>query len=47
MITDKDIAKLKYYARDLAIMMEPEDIERVIVAFVEVMNLKNKYRRWP
>ena len=47
MITDKDIAKLKYYARDLAIMMEPEDIERVIVEFVEVFNMKSRRGRWP
>ena len=47
MITCQDIKKLKYYAKDFAIMMEDEDIERVIVEFVEVKNMRDQYRRNP
>ena len=45
MITSKEIRKLKYYAKDFALMMDDDDIERVIVEFVEVKNMRDKYRR--
>ena len=45
MITSADIKKLKYYAKDFAVMMDDKDIERVIVEFVEVKNLRDNYRR--
>jgi len=45
MIEYRDIQKLKYHARDLAIMMNNSDIERVIADFVEVKNLRDHYRR--
>ena len=45
MITAREIEKLKYYARDFALMMDDEDIEKVIVEFVEVKNLRDNYRR--
>jgi hypothetical protein len=45
MITSRDIKKLKYYARDFALMMDNEDIEKVIVEFVEVKGLRDNYRR--
>ena len=47
MITGQDVERLKYFARDLALMMDDDDIERVIVHFVEVKNMRDKYkRRW-
>ena len=45
MITAREIEKLKYYAGDFALMMDDEDIEKVIVEFVEVKNLRDNYRR--
>ena len=45
MIEYRDIKKLKNHARDFALMMDDADIERVIVEFVEVKNLRDKYRR--
>jgi hypothetical protein len=45
MITTEDIKKLKYYAKDFALMMDDEAIERVIVEFVEVKNIRDNYRR--
>ena len=45
MIEYRDIKRLKYYARDFAIMMGNVDIERVISEFVEVKNLRDHYRK--
>ena len=44
MIEYRDIKKLKYHARDFAMMMDNNDIERVIIDFVEVKNLRDKYK---
>ena len=44
MISAQEIKKLKYFAKDFALMMDDEDIERVIVEFVEVKNLRDKNR---
>jgi hypothetical protein len=44
MIEYRDIKKLKYYARDFALMMDNVDIETVIAEFVEVKNLRDKYK---
>jgi hypothetical protein len=46
MIGYRDIKKLKYYARDFAIMMDNIDIERVIAGFLEVKNLRDKYKKY-
>ena len=47
MITEKDIETFKYNLRDLALVMNDEDIERVIVTFVEVKIMRDKSkRRW-
>jgi hypothetical protein len=45
MIEYRDIKKLKYNAKDFAMMMDNIDIERVIGEFVEVKNLRDHYRR--
>lgn len=45
MIEYRDIRKLKYNAKEFAIMMNNSDIERVIADFVEVKNLRDHYRR--
>jgi len=45
MIEYRDIKKLKYNAKEFAIMMNSFDIERVIADFVEVKNLRDHYRR--
>jgi hypothetical protein len=45
MIEYRDIQKLKYQPRDFALMMDDADIERVIVEFVEVKNMRDKNRR--
>ena len=47
MIEYRDIKKLKYHARDFAIMMDNADIEVVIAEFVEVKNLRDKYKKYP
>jgi hypothetical protein len=47
MIEYRDIKKLKYYARDFAMMMDNNDIERVIIDFVEVKTLRDKYKKSP
>ena len=45
MIEHRDIQRLKYNAKEFAIMMDSPDIERVIADFVEVKNLRDHYRR--
>ena len=45
MIEYRDIKKLKYNAKDFAMMMDDVDIERVIAEFVEAKNLRDHYRR--
>ena len=47
MIKYRDIKKLKYYARDFALMMDNTEIEEVIAEFVEVRNLRDKYKTSP
>ncbi len=44
MIRYQDIKKLKYNPRGFAILMDDEDIERVITEFVEVKTLRNGHR---
>ena len=46
MIEYRDVKKLKYYPRDFALMMDNIDIERVIAEFVEVKNLRDKYKKY-
>ena len=43
MIKYRDIRKLKYNARDLAMMMDTEDIEAVIAELVAAKNLRDSY----
>ena len=38
------IKNLKHNPRDVALMLEDNEIEEVIVAFVEVKNLRDQYR---
>jgi len=45
MIEYRDIQRLKYSAKEFAIMMNSPDIEGVIADFVEVKNLRDHYRR--
>jgi len=45
MISGEDIKKLKYYAKDFALLMDNDGIEKVIVEFVEVKNMRDNYRR--
>ena len=47
MISYQEIKKLKYRARDFALMMDTIDIETVIAEFVEVKNLRDKYKNSP
>ena len=47
MITYEDTKRLKYNARDFALMMDNEDIDEVIIEFVEVKNSREKYWREP
>lgn len=47
MIEYRDIKRLKYNARDFALMMNDLDIETVIAEFVEVKNLRDHYRKEP
>ena len=44
MIQNKEIKKLKNCARHFALRMDDNDIEKVIVEFVEVKLLKDKFR---
>ena len=44
MIKDKEIKKLKNCARHFALRMDDNDIEKVIVEFVEVKLQKDKSR---
>ena len=44
MIKNKDIKKLKYYATDIALMMDDHEIEQVIIDFVKVKNLRDNNR---
>jgi hypothetical protein len=44
MIEYRDIKRLKYNARDLALMMSDSDIDTVIAEFVEVKTLRDHYR---
>ncbi len=45
MIDYRDIQRLKYSAKEFAMMMNNIDIERVSADFVEVKNLRDHYRR--
>ena len=45
MISNKDIKKLKNNAIDYALMMDDCDIEEVIVVFVGVKNMRDRFRR--
>ncbi len=45
MTEHRDIKRLKYNAREFALMMNDLDIERVIAEFVEVKNLRDHYRK--
>ncbi len=47
MITQKDVRKLKKYATDFALMMDDHEIEQVIVAFVEIKNMRGMARSPP
>ncbi len=44
MIRYQDIKRLKNNPRGFAILMDDEDIERVITEFVEVKTLRNGHR---
>jgi hypothetical protein len=45
MIKSKEIKKLKNCAKHFALRMDDNDIEKVIVEFVEVKLLRDKSRR--
>ena len=45
MSTGHNTKKLKYKPRDLALELSDEEIERVIVEFVEVKNMRDKNKR--
>lgn len=45
MITKRDIEKLLYYSIDFAYCMENHEIEKVIIDFSEVLNIRAKHRR--
>ena len=47
MITQKDVNKLKQHATNFALMMDDHEIEQVIVAFVEIKNMKGLARSPP
>ena len=47
MIKYRDIRKLKYNARDLAMMMTNEEIEAVIAELVAARNLRGNQNRGP
>ena len=44
-ITKRDIEKLLYYSIDYAYFMEDHEIEKVIIDFSEVLNIRAKNRR--
>lgn len=44
MITEKEVKKLNDHAADFALMMEDHEIEKIIVDFVEVKNMRQKSR---
>ena len=44
MIEYRDIKKLKYNAREFAMMMDIADIEGVIAEFVAVKNIRDNYQ---
>jgi len=45
MITKKEIEKLLYYSIDFAYFMEDHEIEKVILDFSEILNMRAKHRR--
>ncbi|MFC1895654.1 hypothetical protein ACFL0Q_03185 [Thermodesulfobacteriota bacterium] len=45
MITNKEIQKLLYYSIDFAYLMEDDEIEKVILDFGEILNMRAKHRR--
>ena len=45
MIEYRDIKKLKYNAREFAMMMDIADIEGVIAEFVAVKNIRDSYQK--
>ena len=47
MISSRDIQKLKYHPRDFAMMMDTEDLENVIIAFVQEKSLRENNRSRP
>jgi hypothetical protein len=44
MITKQDVKKLKQDAIQFALMMDDDEIERVVVDFVEVKNMRQRSR---
>ena len=44
-ITKKDIQKLLNYSIDYAYLMEDHEIEKVLIDFSEVINMRAKHRR--
>ena len=47
MINEEDVWKLRNNARELALMMDDEDLEEVIVALVGVKLERERMRRGP
>ena len=47
MISYQDVKKLKYHAREFAMMMDNQDIETVIAEFVAAKNLRDNQNRAP
>ena len=45
MITKREIEKLLYYSIDFAYAMEDHEIEKVILDFSEVLDMRAKHRR--
>jgi|APSaa5957512622_1039677.scaffolds.fasta_scaffold745104_2 hypothetical protein len=45
MITKKEIEKLLHYSIDFAYLMENHEIEKVILDFSEVLNIRAEHRR--
>jgi hypothetical protein len=45
MITKREIDKLLYYSIDFAYSMDDHEIEKVILDFSEVLNMRAKHRR--
>lgn len=44
MITREDVKKLSKNATEYALMMNENDIEEVIIAFVEIKNMRTRAR---